>query len=66
MIVIFKLGPRYTEKWLSGNKFKDKAAETPDINSIIDSSGKKQLGRSKTEWSNELCWRVGKEICYPR
>lgn len=64
MIVIFHLGAWYTEEWLSGDKLKGKATETPDINSIIYGSDKNQLGSSKTEWSNGLCWRVGKEICY--
>jgi hypothetical protein len=40
MIIIFKLGPRYTEEWLPGDKLKDKAAETPDINGVVDSAGK--------------------------
>ena len=66
MIIIFKLGPRDTEEWLSGNKFEDKAAETPDINAIVNSTGKNQLRWSKTGWSNGLCWRVGKEVRYPR
>lgn len=66
MIIILKLGPRYTEEWLSGDKLEDKAAETPDINGIVNSSGKNQLGWSKTGWGNGLCWRVGKEIGYPR
>lgn len=63
MIVIFRLGPWYTEEWLSSDKLKDKATETPDIKGIVDGSGKNQLGSSKTKWSNGLCWRVGKEIC---
>ena len=40
MIVILRLGPWYTEEWLSGDKLKDKTAETPDINGIVDGSGK--------------------------
>lgn len=64
MIVIFHFGAWYTEEWLSGDELKDKATETPDIYGIVDGSGKNQLGSSKTEWSNGLCWRVGKEICY--
>ena len=40
MIVIFILGPWYTKEWLSGDKLKDKATETPDINSIVNGSGK--------------------------
>lgn len=66
MIIILKLGPRDTEEWLSGNELEEKAAKTPDINSIVNSSGKDQLRWSKTDWSNRLCWRVGKEIRYPR
>lgn len=62
MIVIFKVRPWYAEEGLSRDKLKDKAAETPDINGIFDGSGKNQLGSSKAEWGNELCWRVGKEI----
>lgn len=54
MIVIFILGPWYTKEWLSGDKLKDKATETPDINSIVNGSGKNQFGSSKTEWSNGL------------
>lgn len=56
MIVIFILGPWYTKEWLSGDKLKDKATETPDINSIVNGSGKNQFGSSKTGRSNELCW----------
>lgn len=66
MIIIFILGPRYTEKWLSGDKFKEKATETPDIDSIINGSGKNQFGRSKTQWSNGLFWRVRKKKSCPR
>lgn len=66
MIVIFILGPRYTEKRLSGDKFKDKATETPDIDTIINGSGKNQFGESKTQWSNGFLWRVRKEKSYPR
>lgn len=65
MIVIFHLGTWYTEEWLSSDKLIDKATEAPDINGIVDGSSKDQLGGSKTEWSNKLCWRVGKEICCP-
>lgn len=65
MIVIFHIGAWDTEEWLSGDELKDKATETPDINGIVDGSCKNQLGSSKTEWSNGLCWRVGKKICYP-
>ena len=57
MILIIKVGPRYTGEWLPGDKLKDKAAETPDMKGIADSSDKNQLGCSKTEWSNGLCWR---------
>lgn len=64
MIVIFKLGPWYAEERLSRDKLKDKAAETPDINGIVNGSGKNQLGSPKAEWSNGLRRRVGKEICY--
>lgn len=63
MIVIFKLRPWYAEEGLSRDKFKDEAAETPDISGIVDSSGKNQLGSSKAEWSNGLRRRLGKEIC---
>lgn len=66
MIITLKLGPRETEEWLSGNELEDKAAETPHINSIVNSSGKNQLRWAKTDWSNGFCWRVGKEIRYPR
>lgn len=63
MIINFILGPRYTEEWLSGDKLKDKAAETPDIKSIVNGSGKNRFRSSKTERSNGLCWRIGEEIC---
>lgn len=66
MIITLKLGARETEECLSGNKLEDKAAETPHINSIVNSSGKNQLRWSKTDWSNGLCWQVGKEIHYPQ
>lgn len=63
MIVIFIFGPWYTKEWLSGDKLKNKATETPDINSIVNGSGKNQFGSSKTEWSNGFCWWVCKDIC---
>lgn len=62
MIIIFRLRPWYAEEGLSSDKLKDKAAETPDINGIVDGSGKNQLGSPKTEWSYRLCRWVGKEI----
>lgn len=65
MIVIFHLGAWYTEEWQSGDKLEDETAETPDINGIVDGSGKNQLGSSKAAWSNGLCRRVGKKTCYP-
>lgn len=40
MVVIFKVGPWYTEEWLSSDELEHKAAETPDIKSVVDSSGK--------------------------
>lgn len=64
MIVIFHPGVWYTEEWLSGDKLKDNATETPDINGIIDGSGEDRLGSSEAEWSNRLFRRIGKEICY--
>lgn len=63
MVVIFRLGPRYAEEGLSGDKLKDKTAETPDVKGFVDGSSKNQLGSSKAEWSNGLYWRVRKEIC---
>lgn len=63
MIIILILGPRYTEEWLSGDKLKDKAAETPDMNSIVNSTGKNRFRSLKTEWSNGLCWWISEEIC---
>jgi hypothetical protein len=39
MIIISILGTWYAEEWLAGDKLKDQAAETPDINSIVDGSG---------------------------
>jgi len=62
VVVIFRLRPRYAEEGLSGDKLKDKAAETPDVKCFVDGSGKNQLGSSKAEWSNGLCRRVRKEI----
>lgn len=61
MIVVFKVGPWYAEERLSRDKLKDKAAETPDINGIVDGSGKNQLGSPKAEWSNGFHRRVGEE-----
>ena len=63
MIIIFIIRPWHTEEWLSGDKFKDKATETPDINGIVDSSGENQLGSSKTKWTNGLFRGVGKKVC---
>ena len=66
MIVIFPLRPRYTKQWLSGDKLKNEATEAPDVKSTVDSSAKNQFGSSKTDWSDGLCWWVGKEISYPK
>lgn len=63
VIVILHLGVWYTEKWLSGDKLKENATETPDIKGIVNGSGKNQLGGPKTTWSDDLLWRIGKEIC---
>lgn len=62
VVVIFHLGVWYTEKWLSGDKLKENATETPNIKGIINGSGKNQLGGSKTEWSDGPFWRTSKEI----
>jgi hypothetical protein len=64
MIVIFHLGVWYTEERLTGDKLKDYATETLDIKSIVNSSGKNQLGSSETDWSDGLLWWIGNEICY--
>ena len=64
MIVVFPIRPRYTKQWLSGDKLKDEAAKAPCVKSVVDSSFKNQFGCSKTDWSNDLCWWVGKEISY--
>ena len=40
MVVIFKVGPRYAEKGLSGDKLKEKAAETPNVKGFVNGSGK--------------------------
>lgn len=63
IIVVFIFGSWYTKEGPSGDKLKDETTETPDIKSIVNSSGKNQFGSSETEWSNGLCWGVCKEIC---
>jgi hypothetical protein len=63
MVVILIIGPWYAEEGLSGDKLKDKTAETPDVKGFVDGSGKNQLGSSKAEWNDGFGWRVRKEIC---
>lgn len=64
MVIIFILRSRYTEEGMSSEKLKDKAAETPYIKGLVNSSSKNQLGSPKTERSDRLFRRIRNKICY--
>ena len=63
MVVIWIPATGWAEEGPSGDKLKDKAAETPDVKGFVEGLGKNQLGGSKAEWSKGLFRGVRKEIC---
>jgi hypothetical protein len=63
MVVIFIVRPRYAEEWLPGDELKDEAAETPDVKSFTNVSGKNQFGGPKAEGSHVFWWWLREEVC---
>lgn len=56
MIIIFIFGSRDAEERLSGDKFKNKAAETPNIKRVINGSSQDKLWSPKAKGSNGFFW----------
>lgn len=64
MVIVFTITRWYTEKRLSGDKLKDKTAEAPDIEGLVDGAGENQLRSSKAKWGEDLGRRIREEVCY--
>lgn len=56
MIIIFIFGSWNAEERLSGDKLKNKAAETPNVKRVINGSSQNKLGSSKAKGSDGFFW----------